>query len=59
MVRCENCGAEAETTDELDHDDVKQIELDEGGNGPPRVRYGANIRDLWLCKQCGKVLGVS
>ncbi|WP_276273807.1 hypothetical protein [Haloarcula litorea] len=59
MPTCENCGATLETTDDLDHDEVEELELVEQEDGPPRIRLGVDIRDVWRCKQCGKVLGVS
>ncbi|WP_254273082.1 hypothetical protein [Haloarcula marina] len=59
MVTCENCGAELETADDLEREEVEEIELVEQDEGPPRIQLGVDIRDVYHCKKCGKVLGVS
>lgn len=58
MVRCTNCNKEYETTDDVDHEEVKEISLVNEGEGPPRMQIGTGLRDVWRCKGCGKVLGV-
>jgi len=57
-IACEDCGAEAETATDLGRESVREITVDDS-EGPPSVSYGADERDLFLCEQCGKVLGVN
>ncbi|MDS0279244.1 hypothetical protein NDI85_15695 [Halomicroarcula sp. S1AR25-4] len=59
MPRCENCGAELETADDLEHEEVDEVTLVDEDEGPPRIQIGVDIRDVYRCKKCGKVLGVS
>jgi ribosomal protein S27E len=60
-VECANCGERIEDADDLEPDGtVHEIDLEppESGDGP-RIVLGAGQRDLWRCRSCGKVLGVS
>ncbi|WP_224449711.1 hypothetical protein [Haloprofundus salilacus] len=58
-VQCPDCGAGIETTDDVEHEhEVADLELDDAVD-PPRVILGAGTKDLWRCKSCGRVLGVS
>lgn len=58
MPRCENCDKEFTHTDELDHEEVSEFELEEHNDGPPQITIGTGLHDVWRCKGCGKVLGV-
>lgn len=52
-LTCDDCGHEAESTDDLETTEVPQVEADEGG--------AFNVyenNDLYLCKGCKKPLGV-
>jgi hypothetical protein len=56
--RGENCGENFEHADELDQEEIAELDV-EGDDERPRITLGAGRRDLWLCEECGKVLGVS
>jgi len=53
-----NCDTSFERADELDHEEVDEFETEDVDEGPPRIRIGTGQRDVWRCKECGKVLGV-
>jgi len=53
-----NCNASFERADELDHEEVDEFETEAVDDGPPRIRVGTGLRDVWRCKECGTVLGV-
>ncbi|WP_129115703.1 hypothetical protein [Halegenticoccus tardaugens] len=59
---CPDCGAEIASKDGVEKGEtVREITFDEreGTDEPPRVVLGAGRRNLWLCRRCGKVLGVN
>ncbi|WP_224335883.1 hypothetical protein [Haloprofundus halobius] len=59
LLQYPNCGADIETTDDAEHEhEVAELEVDDAAD-PPRIILGAGTRDLWRCKNCGRVLGVS
>jgi len=58
MPHCENCDRFFETVDEVEHEEVPEMGVEETDDGPPQVRIGTGLRDVWRCKGCGAVLGV-
>jgi hypothetical protein len=58
MPHCENCDKSFENTDEVEHEEVPEMGVEETADGPPQIRIGTGKRDVWRCKGCGTVLGV-
>ena len=58
MVHCTNCDREYESPDELDHEEVDAVEIEDEGGETPRMQIGVDSHDVWRCKGCGKPLGV-
>jgi len=58
MPHCDDCDTSFERADELEHEEVDEFETEDVDEGPPKIRIGAGQRDVWRCKECGKVLGV-
>ena len=58
-VRCEDCDEEFHTTEEVDHEHVDEIVVEEVEDGPPKISHGADRRDRYRCPKCGKILGVN
>ena len=57
MVHCETCNVDIEDPDSLEQDEVAEVDIEPDSDGP-RIRIGTGKRDVWRCKDCGKVLGV-
>lgn len=57
MVHCTNCDKEYESPDELDHETVDAVAV-EDEDDTPKMQIGVDSHDLWRCKGCGKPLGV-
>lgn len=58
MPHCENCDKTVEHADDVEHEEVDELAIEESEDGPPQIRIGTGKRDVWRCKGCGKVLGV-
>jgi hypothetical protein len=56
MVHCTNCDKEYESPDELDHEVVDAVEIED--DETPKIQVGVDSHDVWRCKGCGKPLGV-
>jgi len=52
-LTCTECGADIESADDLDRQEIDELEVDQDGSFS---LYGNN--DLYLCKSCKKPLGV-
>ncbi|WP_101297297.1 hypothetical protein [Halegenticoccus soli] len=60
-LACPDCGAEIGSKGDLEPGEtVRELTFEEPSSAGdrPRVVLGAGQRNLWLCKNCGKVLGV-
>ena len=61
-ITCPDCGKEITSKDELEKGEhVHELEFvvdDERPEGPPDV-YGRTAKDLYLCKGCGRPLGIA
>jgi uncharacterized protein with PIN domain len=53
-IDCPECGAAIESLDEMDTEEVTEIETRPRGG----IGYGEATRNLYLCKNCRKLLGV-
>jgi ribosomal protein S27E len=58
-VTCDSCGHEVETTEDVEVETVEELAVEEAPGGPPSITYGVSQRDVYMCKGCGKLLGVS
>ena len=58
MPHCENCDKRFENVDDVEHEEVPEMGVEEAADGPPQIRIGTGQRDVWRCKGCGAVLGV-
>ena len=58
MVHCTNCDQEYESPDELDHEEVDAVTIEDEGSETPEMQVGVDSHDVWRCKGCGKPLGV-
>lgn len=58
MVHCTNCDKEYESPDELDHETVDAVEIEDEDGETPHMQIGVDSHDVWRCKGCGKPLGV-
>ncbi len=53
-IDCPECGATFESLDEMDTEEVTEIETRPRGG----IGYGEATRDLYLCRDCRKPLGI-
>lgn len=54
-LTCPECGAEIDSADQLEHEhEVAEVELEDSGS----ISLYGN-RDLYMCKNCKRTLGVS
>jgi DNA-directed RNA polymerase subunit RPC12/RpoP len=53
-ITCPECGEEIGSTDEMDVEEVQEIRSKPRGG----IGYGDATRNLYLCKNCRKPLGV-
>ena len=53
-VECPDCGAQIESEDQVEVQEVREIESRPKGG----IGYGTETNNLFLCKDCKKPLGV-
>jgi DNA-directed RNA polymerase subunit RPC12/RpoP len=53
-IECPDCGAEIDSEDQVDVEEVSEIESRPRGG----IGYGPATKNLYLCKNCKKPLGV-
>ncbi|MFC6974757.1 hypothetical protein ACFQL1_08815 [Halomicroarcula sp. GCM10025709] len=54
MPRCENCDREFAHTDDLDHEEASEFELDDSDDGPPRITIGTGSTMSGAARAVGK-----